>query len=221
MLRNIKILLAVITIILMALDAAAAGGRQLVIIDPAHGGDDAGVKITDKLGEKEITLAIALALQKELGKDGKIEVILTRDSDSNVSIEERKKKVEKAKPDMFLSLHINAGFGKSVSGFEIYYPGFMENRERKKSAAKNLQARYLNESVKLAKLIEKNLNTIFPRQSRGLREADTPILEELTVPALVVELAFATNPEDRKKIQSPKIQAEIARALAKSIKSFF
>jgi len=216
-----KIMLAVLAIILMALDAAAAGGKHLVMIDPGHGGDDAGVKITDKLGEKEITLAIALALQKELSKDGKIEVILTRDGDKNVSIEERKKKLEKAKPDIFLSLHINAGFGKSVSGFEIYYPGFKENREQKKSAAKDEKTRYLNESVKLAKLIEKNLNTVFPRKSRGLREADTPVLENLTVPALVVELAFATNPEERKKIQSPQIQAEIARALARSIKSFY
>ena len=78
--------------------------------------------MTDKVDEKDITLAVALALQKELAKENNLEIILTRDSDKEVSLEDRKKNIAKIKPDFFLSLHTNAGFGKSASGFELYYP---------------------------------------------------------------------------------------------------
>src|SRR4030042_6223338 len=97
---------------------SAAGEKYLIVIDPAHGGKDTGVKIKDKVYEKDITLAIALALQKELVKEGNIQVILTRDSDIDISLEERKKMVEKINPGFLLSLHINSGFGKKASGFE-------------------------------------------------------------------------------------------------------
>ncbi len=79
----------------------AAGAKHLIVIDPAHGGKDTGVKIKDKVSEKDITLLIALALQKELVKEGNMQVILTRVSDVELSPEERKKMVEKTKPEFF------------------------------------------------------------------------------------------------------------------------
>jgi N-acetylmuramoyl-L-alanine amidase len=205
-------------------DLSAAGKKHSVMLDPAHGGQDSGVKITDKVGEKDITLAIALALQKELAKDENFEVVLTRDSDKTISIEDRRKDISKIKPGLFLSLHINAGFGKSAAGFEIYYPGFKNFADPKKQAkgvSKDAKNKYLNDSVKLAQIIQKTLDTLFPRKGRGLREADTPILEGMNIPAVVVEIGFATNPEERKKLLSAQSQSEIARTLARGIKSFF
>jgi len=217
-------LLLIAVIICGAQDSSAAGKKNLVVIDPAHGGQDSGVNINDKVGEKDITLAIALALQKELSKDGNFEIVLTRDSDKTISCEDRRKNISKIKPDIILSLHINAGFGKSVSGFEIYYPGFREIADQKKSfkdRPKDAKNRYLNDSVRLAQIIQKNLDTLFPRKGRGLREADTPILEGMNIPAVVVEMGFATNPEEKKKLLSASSQSEIAKTLAKSIILFF
>jgi len=207
-----------------ALPVLAAGEKRIIVIDPSHGGQDTGVKIKDRVDEKDITLIIALALQKELAQESNLQIILTRDSDRELSLEERKKNVAKIKPDFFLSIHINSGFGKNASGFELYYPGFKDMTERK--AAVNVSARsaknkYLNDSVRMSHLIQKNLDTLFPRKGRGLRESDLPVIDGLAVPALVVEIGFATNSEDRKKLLSPDTQIEIARALAKSIKSFF
>ncbi|MEN6376081.1 MAG: N-acetylmuramoyl-L-alanine amidase [Smithella sp.] len=205
-------------------DSSAAARKNMVMIDPAHGGEDRGVSITDKVGEKDITLAIALALQKELAKEGAYEIVLTRDADKTISIEDRRKKISKLKPHVFLSLHINAGFGKNATGFEIYYPGFKETADKKKKAkneSDNEKNKYLNESVRLAQIIQKNLDALFPRKGRGLREAETPILEEVNVPAAVVEIGFATNPEERKKLLSAAGQLEIAKTLARSIKLFF
>ena len=203
---------------------SAAGEKHLIVIDPAHGGKDTGVKMKNKVYEKDITLVIALALQKELAKEGNTQVILTRDSDIELSLEERKKILEKIRPGFLLSLHVNSGFGRNASGFELYYPGFKGDAEAKKKdkdSASQARNKHLNESVRMAHLIQKNLDTLFPRKGRGLREADLPIMDELFIPALVVEMGFATNSEDKNKLLSPKTQVEIAKALSKGIKSFF
>jgi N-acetylmuramoyl-L-alanine amidase len=207
-----------------ALPVLAAGEKHVIVIDPSHGGQDTGVKIKDKVDEKDITLIIASALQKELAQENNLQIILTRDSDRELSLEERKKIVEKIKPNFFLSIHINSGFGKTASGFELYYPGFKDMMERKTTvnvSARQVKNRYLNDSVRMSHLIQKNLDALFPREGRGLREADLPIIDGLSVPALVVEIGFATNSEDKKKLLSPDMQIEIAQALARSIKSFF
>jgi len=217
-------LFALIFVICLSFNLSAAEKKHLVVIDPAHGGQDVGVKLTDKTSEKEITLAIALAMQKELAGENNIEVILTRNSDTNVTIDERKANILKIKPELFLSLHINAGFGKEAKGFELYYPGFKEMQENKKVAKnspKNKKNKYLNDSVRLANFIQKNMDALFPRKGRGLREADVPIMEGMTIPALVVEMGFASNSEDKKKLLSPDTQTEIAKALAKSIILFY
>src|SRR5450759_4179197 len=119
-------LFALIFVICLSFNLSAAEKKHLVVIDPAHGGQDVGVKLTDKTSEKEITLAIALAMQKELAGENNIEVVLTRNSDTNVTIKERKANISKIKPELFLSLHVNAGFGKEAKGFELYYAGFSE-----------------------------------------------------------------------------------------------
>jgi N-acetylmuramoyl-L-alanine amidase len=221
---SILSLFALIFVICLSFNLSAAEKKHIVVIDPAHGGQDAGVKLTDKTSEKEITLAIALALQKELASENNVEVVLTRSSDTNVTLEERKTNISKIKPELFLSLHINAGFGKEADGFELYYPGFKELQENKKAAKnspKNKKNKYLNDSVRLANFIQKNMDTLFPRKGRGLREADVPIMEGMTIPALVVEIGFATNPEEKKKLLSENTQTEIAKALAKSIILFY
>jgi N-acetylmuramoyl-L-alanine amidase len=150
---------------------------------------------------------------------------LTRDSDKEVSLEDRKKNIAKIKPDFVISLHTNAGFGKNATGFELYYQEFNKEIKKEKKTAKGdarqEKNKYLNDSVRLARIIQENLNTLFPRKGRGMRRADLPIIEGLLVPAVAVEMGFATNPEDKKKLLSLNTQTEIAKALAKSIKSFY
>jgi N-acetylmuramoyl-L-alanine amidase len=217
-------LFALIFVFCLSFNLSAAQKKHLIVIDPAHGGQDAGVKPTDRTSEKEITLAIALAIQKELSAENNIEVVLTRNSDTNVTIEERKDNILKIKPELLLSLHINAGFGKEANGFELYYPGFKETQEGAKTAKnspKNQKNKYLSDSVRLANFIQRNLDALFPRKGRGLREADVPIMEGMTIPALVVEIGFATNPAEKKKLLSESTQKEIAKALAKSIILFY
>lgn len=203
----------------------AQTAKHVVVIDPAHGGDDMGVVGVDKVAEKDLTLAIARELKKELAKNADLEVVLTRDSDKTMTVAERQKYIQKAQPALVLTLHINAGFGRTSSGFEMYYPGFQEKNEIQKKKTRKSDGgdenKYLNDTVRLSRLVQKNLDSLFPRKGRGLREAHVPLAENLELPVLAVELGFATNPEDNKKLASGKTQKDIARALAKSIKSFF
>ncbi|MGZ3597423.1 MAG: N-acetylmuramoyl-L-alanine amidase family protein [Syntrophales bacterium] len=222
-----KLLILLMLIILPLTDAMAqpTRGKHLVTIDPAHGGADTGVKISDKEYEKDITLAVSLLIKKELDKSGNVLAELTRTADRDVSLSERKQIIKKMQSEIFVSIHVNAGFSKNSTGFEIYFPGFKgasaeqsDSKEILKDMARN---KYLNDSVKLAQLIQKNMDKVFPRKSRGLRDSHVPALEGLSIPAVVVEIGFATNPEDRKKIVDASTQAAIAHALCQSIKDFF
>jgi N-acetylmuramoyl-L-alanine amidase len=217
-------ILALAFLICGVLELSAAPRKHIIVIDPAHGGQDTGIKLTDKVDEKDITLAIALALRKELAKENNLEIILTRDSDKEVSLEDRKKNIVEISPDFVLSLHTNSGFGKNASGFELYCPEFNKDIKEKKTAKGGVaqdKNKYLNDSVRMARIIQENLNTLFPRKGRGLRRADFPVTENLFVPVVVVEMGFTTNSEDKNKLLSPDTKTEIANALAKSIKSFY
>lgn len=223
-LRIITLLLLIIFPCNNALSQPPQGGH-LVIIDPAHGGADYGVKLSDKEYEKDVTLALSLLLKKELDKTGNIRAQLTRNSDKEVSLGERKRIVETARGEVLVSIHVNAGFNKNSSGYEIYFPGFKEaqtEQSNSKEIIKDMDRnKYLNNSVKLAKLIQKNMDVVFPRKGRGLRDAPIYFFEGLKIPAIVVEMGFATNPEDRKKLLDGSTQTSLAHALYQSIKEYF
>ncbi len=204
----------------------ATQAKRLVIIDAAHGGADAGVMVTDKIQEKEITLILAQLLQKELAKSPDIQTQLTRTSDKTISNAERIKMVKAASGEvLFISLHVNAGFGNKATGYEIFFPGFKTpatDQNESKAILKDMeQNKYLNDSVRLAQMIQRNMENVFPRKGRGLRDAPMPILGDLSIPAVVLEVGFATNTDDRKKILNEKTQQAIAQALAKGIRDYF
>lgn len=198
--------------------------KGMIIIDPAHGGDDKGGKVADNLYEKDITLKIAQALQSELLAGGVTAVQLTRTADKDIPVADRIKMAESAQGSMLVSLHINSGFGKKATGYEVYFPGFKSAPAGDSGAAgiiKDMEGnKHLNESVALAQQIMHNLQTVFPRKERGLRDAPTPLLAGLNVPAVAVEVGFATNADDKKIITDEKGQKAVAQALSKGIREF-
>ena len=135
----------------------------------------------------------------------------------------------KAQADLFISLHVNAGFDKEASGYELYFPGFggqeaARGASRGESAAivrDMVRTKHLNEGVRFAQILQKRLDPVFPRMDRGLREAPVPVLQNLSIPAVVLEIGFSTNPGDRKKLQEESVQAAVAKAIAESIREFF
>jgi len=211
---------------LLPASVSSAYGNLSVMIDPAHGGSDKGISFSDGVYEKDIVLTIAMMVKKELASTQTVSVQLTRDSDRTMSIHEREQVVQNAQPDLFISIHMNSGFVKKASGFEIYFPGFKGQTQNESGESsiilKDMERnKYLNDSVRFAYILQKNLEQVFPRKGRGLREAPVPVLERITRPALVIELGFASNSEDRKKMMDKNIQLSIAKAISKSIKELF
>ncbi len=214
---------------LLAMCLIAAGpvpkDIPLVVIDPAHGGRDEGVIVTDKIREKDLTLKIALLLKKELEKTGRVRVALTRNSDTDMGVGDRVAAIKKWHPAALVSLHVNKGFGRQAHGFEVYFPGFKavdKGKKEEKGEAQNIlhsmqKTDYLNKSVLIAQKIQLQLERVFPKENRGLREASIELLDALTVPAVVVEMGFASNRENLKKLTNEASQMEIARALSRGL----
>jgi N-acetylmuramoyl-L-alanine amidase len=219
----ILVLLLTPTSLLMA---QSGQPKRLVIIDAAHGGEDGGVIVTDKIREKQVTLTLSQMLQEALAKDPAIQVKMTRTSDKTASIDERRKIANVAPAGaLFISLHVNAGFGKNATGYEIYFPGFKtapEDKGDSKAILKDMvKNKSLNDSVRFAQILQRNMERVFPRKGRGLRDAPMPILNGLTLAAVVLEMGFATNADDRKKVIDEKTQQAIVEVLSKSIREFF
>ena len=94
--------------------------KPLVVLDPGHGGKDSGAKGHQGLLEKDLTLKIALNLERELRKHG-LDVLLTRRDDSYVSLEDRTALANQKDAALFVSIHLNAHSAKKTSGIETYF----------------------------------------------------------------------------------------------------
>jgi len=219
----------VLPAILLALCSAPGLGAQqeryTVLVDPAHGGNDTGV-VSDKIREKDLTLNMALMVREEAQKTPNLQVQLTRTADRGVTVADRIKMAAGMKPDCLISLHVNAGFGKKAAGYEVYFPGFRQAAAAGAGSPAPIlkdmeQNRSLNDSVRLAQRIQNALESVFPRKGRGLRDAPCPLLEGVTAPGIVVEVGFATHPEDRKALGEERTQRAVARALVRALREYF
>ncbi|WP_312323644.1 N-acetylmuramoyl-L-alanine amidase [Soonwooa sp.] len=165
--------------------------KKIIIIDAGHGGTDNGATHND-LQEKDIVLNIAKKI-KELNKDENIEILLTRDGDSYPSLADRSGYANKVKPDLLISLHMNKALKNTdKKGAEIYY----QDNENSKNIASQLATSFDN-------CLTKHLNL--------------HILRESTSPALLLELGFISNEDDRNYYSSEKGQTETAEKILKFV----
>lgn len=207
----------------IAFPSGAQAKPLIVLLDPAHGGDDNGV-VHDSFREKDVTLQLARLIQEEAGKRQDIQIHLTRTGDKSISIAERVKLAETMKADCLLSLHINAGFANKANGYELYFPGFdktaNDTGDSKAIVKDMLRNKSLNSSVLLFQHLQAALETVFTRKGRGLRGASCPLLGRLNIPALVLEVGFVTHPGDRKYLTDRKNQRTIAKVILKGLADY-
>ncbi len=174
----------------------------LVVIDPGHGGNDSGAQAGGVL-EKNITLDVAHFLGKEFKKRG-WNVIFTRTGDYSVSLPKRARTVNEAKPDLFLSIHVNWDYGPSTHGFEIWI------RE-----GGDLESKNLADCIR-RNLVRALVHADFQSRDRGVKDDQSlHILKETHCPAGLVELGFVTHATERSRLTDPKWQKTYAGAIAK------
>jgi N-acetylmuramoyl-L-alanine amidase len=229
--------------------APAVGTPPLTIaIDPGHGGTETGAIGPGGLQEKEVTLEIAKRVAAALPKVLACRTVLTRDADVVVSFDDRTSIANHEKADLFLSIHANSSRAASAKGSETYYLSLEASdkiaqevaKEENQSAAAAptpgegsanpaldfvlwdmAQSAHLKESSELAEAIQTELNGVSDTGNRGIKQAPFRVLVGATMPAVLVEVAFISNPEEEKKLKSPEFQQAVADAVARAVAHFF
>jgi N-acetylmuramoyl-L-alanine amidase len=213
-----------------------------IVIDPGHGGVQTGAIADSGLTEKEVTLDVALRLQRLLA-DAPFEVLLTRDSDATLTLEQRVAFANTNKADLFLSIHVNWMEPRTIRGPETFFVGpsddphtmklvSIENRESGYSFADLRQALekiYIDarrhESRALARTIQTRLYGSLKRanpelQNRGVKTAPFAVLVGTQMPAILVEVSCLSNIEEVKLLGEGEYREKIARALLEGLRSY-
>lgn len=213
---------------------------DVVVIDPGHGGLDTGALSSGSLMEKTLTLAIAKDLKKDLEEQG-IKAILTRTDDTTVPLAQRTAIANYNQADLFISIHINAAPQKSAKGAEVYFMSskatdqwskklaLKENSSGKPGHSEggvnlvlwNLaQTAHLVESSVFAGMVQEKLNGLLGTERRGVRQAPFVVLEGAEMPAILVEAAFMTNPEEAAKLGDPDFLSKVAEAITEAVLAY-
>ena len=224
------------------LDLAPAGSLRTIVVDAGHGGSDEGAKGAGGGLEKDVTLAVARRLKGALESRLGVRVILTRDGDQTVGLDERAALANNNKADLFISLHANASVRPAVSGAEVFYLGiddYADAAERislgERAALpvfgggtrdieiipwEMAQVRYIKESAALATAIEASLRERVPMSPRALQQAPFRVLVGANMPAVLLEMGFMTNAGQEELLMSAAFQSDIVEGLVASITRF-
>ncbi|MBL4901960.1 N-acetylmuramoyl-L-alanine amidase [Desulfotalea psychrophila] len=218
-------------------------GVRKIVIDPGHGGKDPGASAFG-LKEKDIVLKIAKKLAPILEEQTGAEVILTRESDIFIPLEERTAIANASEADLFISIHINAHPSPKVHGLETYYLNLSTDAEAMRVAAfENATSTHqmselqgilsdimknskINESARLAGFVHnslyKSIEGIQPNNFKnlGVKQAPFYVLIGAEMPAILLELAFITNPKDSANLKSDVFLDTITSNIVKGVKNY-
>jgi len=224
-------------------DAAHFAARPLqggpihtVIIDAGHGGYDPGAHGHHGLKEKNVCLAIALKLKRVLAeRDPSLQVVLTRDTDVFISLQERTQRANRAKGDLFVSIHNNASPNRSTHGTQVF---FFDSQSSDRAAAdlslrENDEANQLDilmtdlaksivrdQSIGFASQVQNALGKALNLKHRDISYAPFYVLARTQMPAILVEVAFITNDREERLLGDSAFQSRVATSLAQGIEAY-
>jgi N-acetylmuramoyl-L-alanine amidase len=216
---------------------------RTIVIDPGHGGDEIGAQGPGGTCEKDIALSIARKLRAELVNERGLQVFLTRDRDVEVPLDERTAIANNYKADLFVSIHTNASRARGARGSEVYFLSYQASDEESRRMAQQegmaepiahapagsdlalilwdmAQAEHLEESSSLASRIQEELAVVTGSEGRGVKQAPFRVLVGATMPAVLVEVAFISNPDEEKLLASDAYQSKVAAALARGLERY-
>jgi N-acetylmuramoyl-L-alanine amidase len=234
-----------------ALPAAAPPGKSqpIIVLDPGHGGVETGAIGPSGLAEKDVTLDLARRLKVLLERQGAT-VVLTRDDDRVLPLDDRTAIANHNRAVLFLSIHMNASKRKTAVGAETYFLAVaatdaeartlagLENKAYEPAdaaapaapegqAGRDLelilwdlaQNSFLAESSRLAEKVQTELNTATGVRDRGVRQAPFRVLMGATMPAILVEAGFISNPEEEARFKGDAYKDKVVEAIARAVAS--
>jgi N-acetylmuramoyl-L-alanine amidase len=217
-------------------------GIGTIVIDPGHGGKDPGA-IASGMKEKDIVLKtgkrLAVHLREKLGAT----VILTRDKDTFMPLEERTAIANTNSADLFISLHVNAHPSPDIRGIETYFLNLTTNSEAMRVAAREnatsthqlsdlqdilsdiLQNSKINESSRLADQVHQSIGSglseaPFTLKNMGVKQAPFYVLIGAEMPAILIEIAFISNPDDAELLGDDEFIDKLAAQISDGISQY-
>ena len=216
-------------------------GLRTVVIDPGHGGDEQGARGAGGALEKDITLQVARRLRTMIESRLGLRVFLTRDDDRTLSLDDRTAYANSQKADVFLSIHANAALRGAMKGAEVFYSSVDRadagtttlgpssellpalgggTRTIDFTLWETAQARHLERSSSLARLVEQALRGRVEMSPRPVQQAPFRILVGATMPAILVEMGYLSNTEQEQALTSGGYQDQVAQGLFDAIVQF-
>ncbi|MDP0488370.1 MAG: N-acetylmuramoyl-L-alanine amidase [Fusobacterium sp. JB021] len=213
--------------------------QYTVVIDPGHGGKDPGA-VGNGLREKDLVLSIGKYLRKELNKD--FNVVMTRDTDEFITLQNRSKIANGLQANLFISLHINSSTSTKMNGMEIFYfskksssyarkiakfeNSFAEKygEDTKKIVQIVTDISYNNnkaESMKLAEKLNNDLSKRMKMKNRKIHGANFAVLRGVNCPGILIETGFIRNKSDSRKLKNRTNRKIIAKEIAKHVRKYF
>jgi N-acetylmuramoyl-L-alanine amidase len=217
-----------------------SSAMHTIAIDPGHGGDDEGVKGVEGAKEKDLTMAIARRTKAVIEARLGLRVLLTRDDDRRVPIDERTAIANNNKADLFVSLHANGSMRPTTTGASIFTAAFDRDTaepstsggaERVPTFGGGLrdielvlwdlaQTRHLDRSAAFAELLQQQLHDKVPLSTTPNDRAALRVLESANMPAVLIEMGYLTNPDQEKLLASDPFQASLVQAIVDAVVRF-
>ena len=217
---------------------------KTIVIDAGHGGKDPGAVGYRGTKEKDIALDVAKRLEKKLTKNMDIKVVMTRDEDVFLRLSERTKIANENNGSLFISIHTNAAEDRRASGFETFLIGLNKNEYAAKVAAREnavlelegksgqeltgedliqatiAQAAFASSSETFADMVQKEIKKRVQSRDRGVKQAGFVVLARASMPNVLVELGFISNPAEEKKLRSPQYRDQLATAIYRAVQQY-
>ena len=230
--------------------SAAGFTLRTVVIDAGHGGKDPGAvygKIREKDITLDVAVRLGEKIKKAYPD---VKVIYTRDKDVYIPLHERGKKANRNHADLFISIHVNAARNSAARGTETFLMGTDNSRSNMEVCKREnsvilleedytttyagydpkepdsfiffnmMQSAQLEQSVRMAELVEQQLAQSPIGFSRGIKQATLLVLWRTTMPAVLVEIGFLSNQKDREKLTNRDERGKIADCIFRAFAAF-
>jgi len=198
-----------------------------LVIDPGHGGEDHGAT-QGGIKESEITLNVALKLAAYFLNDSSIKVILTRPSDESLSLRNRVEINDFYKGDLFVSLHVNSSIDKRAKGADFYI-GIPQTKPSSANSGQSLVENIVQNVRQTARLYQSQYLASDTYNSwkdsavtlpRSVRQGPFYVINRNSVPSILVEFGFITNPKEAIELTKEENQDAIAKSIYNAVKTF-
>ena len=223
-------------------------GRKItVIIDAGHGGKDPGAHGRAGTQEKTVVLAIAQELKRAINQQPGMQAVMTRDGDYYVPLRDRLKKARQSKGDIFISIHADAFKNPQSSGASVYalsLKGASSEAARWLAEKENYselgqvdlsnkddvlrsvlidlsQTATISAGLDLGTIVLKNLQAMTKLHHLSVDQARFVVLKSPDIPSILVETGFISNPQEERRLRSPRYQKQLALAIMNGVKSYF